>query len=170
MSTGAKSCRTTSANMSSTNPRRDRHRNAAIRGVILSVPIPVGTWRTSAESTCNHVVRLSGDPAICGSMQARARLANSPCQTVICLVYYFPYKSLAALLLSRRLPFIAKRTPQIAQFLCNLTPLESALIQVLILINFLKIFRMNTYEKQGEGGTPRFGPLASGSGSLKPAS
>jgi hypothetical protein len=110
--------------MSSANPRQDLHRNAAIRGVILSAPIPIGTRRTSAESTCNHVC-LNGD--ISGSMQARARPADSPCETVICLVYYFPYKSLAALLLPRRLPFITKRAPQIAQFLCNLTPLESAL-------------------------------------------
>ncbi len=142
--------------MSTTNPCRDLHRKAVIRGVILRVPIPIGTRRTSAGSIRNHV-RLSGDPAISGSMQARARPANSPCQAVICLVYYFPYKSLAALLLPRRLPFIAKRVPQIAQFLCSLTPLGSALVQVLILIN-LKFFRMNTYEKQGGGGYPSLRP------------
>jgi hypothetical protein len=124
MSTGTKSCRTTSAKMLSTNPCRNLHRNAAIRGVILSAPIPIGTRRTSAESTCNHVC-LNGD--ISGSMQARARPANSPCQTVICLVYYFAYKSLAASLPLRRFPFLVGQTPRLALFLCNLSPLESAL-------------------------------------------
>jgi hypothetical protein len=156
MSTGTKSCRTTSANMSTTNPCRDLHRKAVVRGVILRVPIRIGTRRTPAESVCNHV-RLSGDPAISGSMQARARPANSPCQTVISLVYYFLYKSLAASLPLRRFSFLVRQTPRLALFLCNLTPLESALVQVLILIN-LKLFKMNTYEKQGVGGTPRFGP------------
>jgi hypothetical protein len=152
MSTDAKSCRTTSANMSSTNPRRDLHRNAAIRGVILRVPIPIGSRRTSAGSICNHV-RLSGDPTISGSMQARARPANSPCQTVICLVHCFPYRFLAAPFPLPQPLFLTEKASEIAQFLCNLTPLESALIQVLILIN-LKFFRMNTYEKQGGGGIP----------------
>jgi hypothetical protein len=173
MSTGTKSCRTTSANMSSANPRQDLHRNAAIRGVILRAfdlsrakPRDEDARRTSAGSTCNHVC-LNG--VISGSMRAPARPANSPCQTVISLVHYSPYESLAASLPLRRFPFLVGQTPRVALFLCNLTPLESALVQVLILIN-LKLFRMNTYEKQGVGGTPRFGPLASGSGSLKPAS
>jgi hypothetical protein len=157
MSTDTKSCRTTSAKMLSTNPCRNLHRNAAIRGVILSAPIPIGTRRTSAESTCNHVC-LNGD--ISGSMQARARPADSPCQTVICLVYYFPYKSLAALLLPRRLPFITKNAPQIAQFLCNLTPLESALPDHLVSVEnkgftqMLSLLECALTKNRGEGGYP----------------
>jgi hypothetical protein len=77
--------------------------------------------------------------------------ANSPCQIDAPVVYYLLSTSVAASVASLQPPFRSQECPEIAQFLRNLSPLESALIQVFILNN-LKSFRMNTYEKHGDRG------------------
>jgi hypothetical protein len=82
--------------------------------------------------------------------------ADSPCQTDISLVLYLLGIPSTDSLASLRLQFLSPTSLKIAQFLCNLSSLESALIQVFILKN-LNSFRMNTYEKTRGWGYPGCG-------------
>src|ERR1700674_1436580 len=93
-----------------------------------------------------------------GQMRVPAGLTNFTCPSAISLVIYFLGIPVAASFASPRPPILTLRAHKIAQFLCILNPLESALIQVFILKS-LNSFRMNTYEKTRGRGCPRRGPI-----------
>src|SRR5260370_39475918 len=63
---------------------------------------------------------------------------------------YLPYTSAAALSRMTRPSSLRRKAPKTAQLLCNLSRLESTLLQVFILKNLIS-FRINTYKKQGGG-------------------
>src|SRR5713226_1641624 len=83
-------------------------------------------------------------------MPAPAGPADFPCQIVASLVSYLPYTSAAALSPVPRPSSLRRKATKTAQLLCNLSHLESTLLQVFILKNLIS-FRINTYKKQGEG-------------------
>src|SRR6266481_3390996 len=64
----------------------------------------------------------------------QARLPNSPCRTVNSVVLYLPYKSLAAPFASAATLIQHKKCPQIAQLLCNLSPLDATLLSHLLCV------------------------------------
>jgi hypothetical protein len=122
-----------------------------MRYVILSAS-DQDARRISTENIYNHVC-LNRDLAIRGSIQAPACHADSRCQIYVSRVLYLLGIPSTDSLASLRPQFLSPTSVKIAQFLCNLRSLESALIQVFILKN-LNSLRMNTYEKHRGGGTP----------------
>jgi hypothetical protein len=157
MSTSTKSCRTTNTDMADIHHRRAvMHGTNPNRVVILSAS-DKDARRTSTEDTCNPVC-LRGDVGIIAFPQLPARPAKSPCQADVSLVPYLPGTSLAASWASRSPHSALKKCSKIAQFLCNLSSLESTLLQVFI-PNNLNPFRVNTYENTGGwGGIPVWPP------------
>src|SRR6267154_351397 len=83
-------------------------------------------------------------------MPAPAGPADFPCQTVASLVPYLLYTSAAALSPVPRPSSLGRKAPKTAQLLCNLSRLESTLLQVFILKSLIS-FRINTYKKQRRG-------------------
>jgi|ERR1700674_337431 hypothetical protein len=124
MSTSTKSCRATNTDMPSAN---------LLRAVILSVPIPIGHHhrfrllpeRISTESTCNHVC-WRGDVGFSALMQIPAHLRDFTCQYDICLVLYILGTSLVAFLALPQPPTASPTDSKLAQFWCNVSPLECA--------------------------------------------
>jgi hypothetical protein len=88
------------------------------------------------------------------SIRARARLANSPCQTHISLVPYLLGISAADFFSSPQPQFLSPTDTKIAQLFCNVSPLRMNTCKSVSKQRTLTAFRMNTYEKQG-GGVPR---------------
>jgi hypothetical protein len=64
---------------------------------------------------------------------APAGPADFACQALISLVLYLPYTSAAALSPVPQPAFPTRKAPKTAQFLCNVSHLESTLLQVFIL-------------------------------------
>src|SRR5437899_9100 len=83
-------------------------------------------------------------------MPTPAGPTDFPCQIVASLVLYLLYTSAAALSPMTRPSSLRRKGPRTAQLLCNVNRLESTLLQVFILKSLIS-FRINTYEKQGEG-------------------
>src|SRR5260370_36418596 len=79
-------------------------------------------------------------------MPAPAGPADFPCQIVASLVSYLPYTSAAALSPVPRPLSLRRKAPKTAQLLCNLSRLESTILQVFILKSLIS-FRINTYNK-----------------------
>src|SRR6267378_4093655 len=87
-------------------------------------------------------------------MPAPAGPADFPCQIVASLVPYLPDTYAAALSPMTRPSSLRRKAPKTAQLLCNLSRLESTLLQVFILKSLIS-FRINTYKKQGGWGGPQ---------------
>jgi hypothetical protein len=161
MSTGTKSCRTTSTDMADIHPIRDvilstsdevRYSDS---GGVHRTPETGDARRISTENIYNHV-RLNGDLAISSSMQAPARPANFPCQPVVCVISYLPYKSVAAAMPVPRPSLTTKKASEIAQFLCNVSPFRMNSCKSVSKQRTLTAFRMNTCEKTRGRGVSRF--------------
>ena len=108
----------------------------------------------SKKSSTSH----SANQGPIGSVAISARFANSPCQTVVSLIPYPLYKSLAAAMPAPWPSLITKNASEIAQFLCNISPFRINTCKSVSKQRTLTAFRMNTYEKQGGRGVPRSRP------------
>src|SRR5437879_8517380 len=102
------------------------------------------------HSSKRSSTRCSVDAGAIGTTCLSAGPPNSPCQTDAPVVHYPSGTILAASVASPGPHSAVKNALKIAPFSCNLSPLESPLLQVLIL-NGLISLRINTYEKSGEG-------------------
>jgi|SRR5712664_38588 len=140
MSTSTKSCPTIGTDMTGIHPMHsvmhrtkpcsaDTHGLKPKRDVILSAS-DKDARRISTEPICNHM-RLSGHLSASDSMQVPARPQNPPCQTHTPMVHYLPGTPVAASVASRRPHSALKKCTKIAQFLCNVSPLEATLMDLL---------------------------------------
>jgi hypothetical protein len=109
----------------------------------------------STEPICNHA-RLGRHPSASGSMQVPARIQNSPCQTLTPLVHYLLGTLVVASTASHSAhPALKNSRKKIAQFLCNLSPLNATLVSRLLcvaskeLAQTPKFFRCNIYKNTG---------------------
>jgi hypothetical protein len=170
MSTNTKSCPTTNTDMADIHHRRAvMHGTNPNRAVILSAS-DKDARRTSTEDTCNPVC-LRGDVGIIAFPQLPARPANSPCQTAVSLVPYLSGTFVAASVPSRSPHSALKKCPKVAQFLCNVSPLEATLMDLLASVANKRLTAwlnpLDATLTKSIGGVPPFGSLASTSESLK---
>ncbi len=71
------------------------------------------------------------DPGVIGITRVRVAPANCSCQSHISVVHYLFDTSLAASAPSPPPPFRTQKWPEIADFLCNVSPLETTLMHLL---------------------------------------
>jgi hypothetical protein len=91
--------------------------------------------------------------------------ANSPCQSDISLVYCLSDTSAAASITSPRPQSLSPADGKIAQFLCNLSPLDATLLSHLLcvankeLAQYLSLLDATLTKTQGVGGIPVAAPV-----------
>src|SRR5882672_69607 len=166
MSTSTKSCRATSTDMVDIRPTRAIiHGTKTNRDVILHAS-DEDARRTSTVNICNQVC-LRGDAGISGFPPVPAGPPNSPCQSgtrssgyIFGRIHGVP-----------RCPFRSQKCPQKCTILCDVSPLETTLMDLLASVANKRLTAWlspldATLTKNIRGGTP-FGLLASTSESLK---
>src|SRR5712664_4360985 len=106
------------------------------------------------------------DPRAVGMMRVLADPANSFCQSYVSLVHYLSGTYLAASPPSPPPPFRTQKWSEIAQFLCNVSPLEATLMDPLASVANKRLtawpspLDATLTKNIGGVGVPPFGPLA----------